>query len=148
MQVVYAIGILCICARLSEPWLYIDVITADISSAGPLILQIIQKKISFFSVFNRVQWRIQTAEKVTHIKGRLLYQAMILYKIRPFSKWEFLLKEKICSHRERILSFKSRSLNYMGNHFYNVRLAPLSFTIFVTHVRLLRNWRYANGVYI
>ena len=31
----------------------------------------------------------------------------------PFSKWELLLKERICSQRERILSFKSSSLRYV-----------------------------------
>ena len=30
------------------------------------------------------QWRSKNAEKVTHIKGRLLYQAMILYNYVPF----------------------------------------------------------------
>ena len=30
------------------------------------------------------QWRSQNAEKVTHIKGRLLYQTMTLYKYIPF----------------------------------------------------------------
>ena len=33
-------------------------------------------------------------------------------QLRPFSKWELLFKERICSHRERILSFKSSSLRY------------------------------------
>ena len=32
--------------------------------------------------------------------------------LRPFSKWELLLKERICSEREQILSFKSSSLWY------------------------------------
>ena len=51
----------------------------------------------------------RTLKKVMHIKKRLLYQAVILY---PFSKWKPLLKERICSQRERILSFKSSSLRY------------------------------------
>ena len=33
-------------------------------------------------------------------------------QLRPFSKWELLLKERICSQRERILSFKSSFLRY------------------------------------
>ena len=56
------------------------------------------------------QWRSQNTEKVMHIKGRLLDQAMILFQLRPFSKWELLLKERICSKREQILSFMSSSL--------------------------------------
>ena len=33
-------------------------------------------------------------------------------QVRPFSKWELLLKERICSQKERILTFKSSSLMY------------------------------------
>ena len=33
----------------------------------------------------------------------------------PFSKWELLLKERICSQRERILSFKSSSWIFSWN---------------------------------
>ena len=36
-----------------------------------------------------LQWRSQNAEKITHIKGRLLYQAMILYNYVPFQNWNF-----------------------------------------------------------
>ena len=34
----------------------------------------------------------------------------------------------------------------MENHFYHIRLAHLSVTIFVTDVRIQRNGRYANVV--
>ena len=34
------------------------------------------------------------------------------FHLRPFSKWELLLKERICSQRERILSFMSSFLWY------------------------------------
>ena len=33
----------------------------------------------------------------------------------------------------------------MENHFYHIRSPPLSFSIFITHVRILRNGRYANA---
>ena len=33
----------------------------------------------------------------------------------------------------------------MKNHFYHSRWAPLSATIFITHVRILRNGSYVNG---
>ena len=35
----------------------------------------------------------------------------------------------------------------MGNHFYHIRRAPLSVTIFITHVRILRNGSYSNEKY-
>ena len=63
-----------------------------------------------------------------------------------FSKWELHLKEKICSQREQILSFKSSSLRY-GNHFYHIRRPPLSVTIFITHSCIMRNRSYAIAFY-
>ena len=36
-----------------------------------------------------MQLRSQNAEKVTHIKGRLLYQEMILYNYAPFQNGNF-----------------------------------------------------------
>ena len=39
---------------------------------------------------NVTQWRSQNAEKVTHIKGRLLGQAMILVNCVPFQNWNSL----------------------------------------------------------
>ena len=86
-----------------------------------------------------IQWR-QNTEKVTHIKKRLLDQVII-----PFLKWEILLKERICSQREQILSFKSSSLKY-GNHFNHIKWPPLNVTIFITHVRNLRNRCYTNVI--
>ena len=64
-----------------------------------------------------VQWRSQSAKKVTHIKGRLLDQAVIL-QLRPFSKWELLLKERI-----RSLGVSSFLLEQflLENHFYHIR---------------------------
>ena len=35
------------------------------------------------------QWRSQTVENVMHMKGRLLYQAMILYNYVPFQSGNF-----------------------------------------------------------
>ena len=56
------------------------------------------------------QWCGQNAEKVTHIKERLLEQAVILFNCLPPQNGN--LKERICSQREQILSFKSSSLWY------------------------------------
>ena len=36
-----------------------------------------------------IQWCSQNAEKVTHIKGRLLDQAVILFNCDPFRNWNF-----------------------------------------------------------
>ena len=63
-------------------------------------------------------------EKVTHIKGRLLYQAIILYNYTPFQNGTSL-KGK---NWERILSYKSSSSRYTtlgeifeGYYFYYAR---------------------------
>ena len=52
---------------------------------------------SFWEVYGQIHWRSQGAEKVMLIKGRLLDQSVILFNCAPFSKWELLLKERICS---------------------------------------------------
>ena len=52
-------------------------------------LQQINIKVGFVLIILLVQWRSQNAEKVTHIKGRLLYQAMILYSYIPFQNGNF-----------------------------------------------------------
>ena len=36
----------------------------------------------------------------------------VFFQLRPFSEWVLLLKERICSQREQIPSFKSSSLWY------------------------------------
>ena len=38
---------------------------------------------------NLIQWRSQNAEKDTQIKGRLLFQALILYNYAPFQNRYF-----------------------------------------------------------
>ena len=72
-------------------------------------LQIALKKVSFNDL-NRLcdtaQWRSQNAEKVKHIKGRQLDQAVILLIVSLFIMGTSH-KGKNCSHREQILSFKS-----------------------------------------
>ena len=55
------------------------------------------------------QRRNQNAEKVTHIKGRQLDQAMILFNCAPFQMGTSL-KEKNLLPGERILCFMSSSL--------------------------------------
>ena len=61
----------------------------------------------------RCQWRSQNAEtKLRTSKGETTVSSNYSLQVCPFSKWELLLKERICSQRERILSFKSSSLRY------------------------------------
>ena len=53
------------------------------------------------------QWRSQNAEENMHIRSR-----SDSLQLRPFSKWELLLEERICSQRERIYFFKNSTLWY------------------------------------
>ena len=41
------------------------------------------------SILSATQCRSQNAEKIMHIKGRLQYQAMILYNYVPFQNGNF-----------------------------------------------------------
>ena len=62
------------------------------------------------------------------------------FSIAPLSKWEPLLKERICS-----LFFPLWAVPYsMVYNFYHIKWPPLNITIFITHVRNLRNGCYAN----
>ena len=58
----------------------------------------------------------RTLKKNTHQRETTVSSNDSL-QFRPFSKWELLLKERICSQRERILSFTSSSLRY-GKLYY------------------------------
>ena len=58
---------------------------------------------------------------------------MILFNCIPFSKLELLLKDRICSQREQILSFKSSSIWY-GKSLLIRKWPPLNVTIFITHM--------------
>ena len=70
----------------------------------------------------------QKADKVTHIKGRLMDQAVI-FTIRPFLKWELLLKEEFAPRGSKFFPLSSGSelfpLNAvpfaMENNHYHIR---------------------------
>ena len=66
--------------------------------------QVSQLQLLYFMIYHN-------GVAVTYIKGILIDQAVIP-SIAPISKWELLLKERICSQRERILSFESSTLWY------------------------------------
>ena len=59
-------------------------------------------------------------------------------QLRPFFKMGTTLKRKSDFFPLRAVS------QGMKNHFYHIRWAPLSVTIFISHVRILRNGSYAN----
>ena len=86
--------------------------------------------------------RTLNAEKVTHIKGRLLDQAMIRFSCAPFQMW--------ISHKGKNLLPKGANFGSeffplwavpysMENHFYHIKWPPLNVPIFITHVRNVRN---------
>ena len=79
------------------------------------------------------QWRTQNAEKYYTHQRETTGTSSEFHQLCPFSNWVILLKERICSHGERILSFKSSSFR-SGNHF-TILGDPLNVTIFITHVR-------------
>ena len=77
---------------------------------------------------NTSQWRSQKAKKVTHIKGRLLDQAVILFNCVPFPNGNFSERKEFAPRGEQILPFKSSSLWHV-NHLYHIRRPPLNGTI-------------------
>ena len=75
---------------------------ASILNLSVILGNYLQQTTSADEIFkweDRDQWCSQNAEKVTHIKGRLLDQAMILFNCFPFQNGNSL--------REQILSFMS-----------------------------------------
>ena len=62
---------------------------------------------------NHQQWCSQNAHQRETTSNNAL-------QLRPFSKWELLLMVRICSQRERILSFMSSPLKY-ENYFYYIK---------------------------
>ena len=61
------------------------------------------------------------------------------------SKLGATLKERICSHREQILSFKSSPYGKEEKHFMLLPLYRKYFFTHVTHMRNMRNERYVYG---
>ena len=54
-----------------------------------------------------LQWRSQNTEKVTHIKGRLLYQAMIPYNYVPFQNRNFSLRKEFAPRGSEIFPLRA-----------------------------------------
>ena len=57
-----------------------------------------------------LQWHSKNAEKFRHNQRETTGSSSGSLQLRPFSKWEHLTKERRCSQRERIISFKNSSL--------------------------------------
>ena len=71
---------------------------------------------------------------LTHIKGRHLDQAVIVFNCVPFHNGNFSLKKEFAPIGSKF--FPSRAVPYgMEDHFHHVRWPPLNVTIFITHVR-------------
>ena len=54
-----------------------------------------------------LQWRSQNAEKAMHIKGRLLYQAMILYNYVPFQNRNFSQRNEFAPRGSGFFSLRA-----------------------------------------
>ena len=75
--------------------------------------------LSFVSLYH-FQWRSQNAEKVTHIRGKLLNQAVILFNCVRFQNGNFSLRKEFDPSESELFPF--RAVPYgMDNHFYHIR---------------------------
>ena len=55
---------------------------------------------------NIVQWHSQNAERVTHIKGRKPYQAMIIYNYAPFQRGNFSERKVFATRRREFFPLR------------------------------------------
>ena len=66
------------------------------------------------------QWRSQNAAKVTHVKERLLDQAVILLNCAPFHNGNFPGRKEFAPRRSEFLSLRAVPYD-MENHFNHIR---------------------------
>ena len=71
-------------------------------------------------------------------KGRLLDQAMILFICVPFQNGNCYQRKEFAPRGSEFFSFMSSSVLYEKS-LYHIEGPPLNVTIFITHVRYLRN---------
>ena len=107
-------------------------------TASEIILYLLNTtKHGQFNLFMTIEishskWRNQYAEKVTHIKGRQLDYAVILYDCLPFQNGNFSLRKEFTPSWSKF--FPLRAVPYgMENKFYHNRLPHLNVTIFLLH---------------
>ena len=76
-----------------------------------------------------LQWRNQNAEKVTHIKGRLMDQSVVLFNRVPFQIVNFFYRKEFAPRGGEF--FPLRAVPYgIEHHFYHTWWPPLNITIF------------------
>ena len=79
------------------------------------------------------KYQYQNVQKVTHLKGRLLDQAIILFICIPFQNGNFSQRKELAPGGSEF--FPLRAVSYgMENHFYHIRWPLLNVTIFIMHV--------------
>ena len=78
-----------------------------------------------------MQWRSQNAEKVTRIKGRLLYQAMILFNYAPFQNGNFSQRKEFAPRGSELFPFRAVPYD-MENPLYHIGRPPLNVTILLS----------------
>ena len=80
---------------------------------------LIPAQIQFHGVYCR-QWRSQNAEKVTHIKGRLLDQTVFRFNCVPFHNENFSERKEFAPRGSEF--FPLRAVPYvMENNFNHIR---------------------------
>ena len=68
------------------------------------------------------------AEKVSHIKGRLLEQAVVLFNCVPFKDRNFLKRKEFAPRGSEFIPLRAVPCD-MENYFYEIRWHPLDVTI-------------------
>ena len=72
-----------------------------------------------------MQWSSQNAEKVTHIKERLLEQAVIIFNCVPYQNGNCSYRKEFAPRGSEFFPLKAVPFG-MENHFYHIRLPPLN----------------------
>ena len=67
-----------------------------------------------------LQWRSQNVEKVMHIKGRLLDQAVVLFNCVPFQKGNFSRRKKFAPRGSEFFPLRAVPFD-KENHFFHNR---------------------------
>ena len=84
--------------------------------------------ISGLTSVNSRQWRSKNSEKITHIKGRQLEQAVTLFNCAPFQNRNFSWRKEFAPRGSEF--FPLRAVPYgMENYCYHKRWPPLIVTI-------------------
>ena len=111
----------CTCHCMGMVYILMTAVSLNlISRTTPLLTWYFQSCIDI-SFIEDLQWRSQNMKSYAH-QREPTGSSSDLVQLRPFSKWELLSKESICSQRERFLSLKSCSIE--SNNSYTTK-SPL-----------------------